>query len=197
MRDLAASARITSLKTATQLHGMRDRFTARGALLRLYNALDVARTASAKGEALESLARYLLDRVRGLRVVRRRLRTSSSEIDLVVEIVPTRPASTFEEFGRYILVECRNWIAPVRAKDVRDFVGKLSKSKTRLGIIFARSGVTGRRGDTDAWRETRIAFHTSDIVVLVVTDDDLRSMAEGAEFAAILAQKLFDFRFDR
>jgi hypothetical protein len=165
-------------------------------LRRLYEALDASGTPSEKGTALEQLAKALLNRVRGLTVVEHKLRTASSEIDLVVEVSQSDLSSIFREFGRYALVECRNWRDPVRAKDIRDFVGKLTKTKTRLGILFARNGITGLSDSSDALREIQAAYDARGLHILVVTDEDLRAHLDGAEFVTMLDQKLFSLRFD-
>jgi hypothetical protein len=161
-----------------------------------YEVLDTTETNKAKGDALEVLAKSLMDGVPGLKVVRSKLRTSSSEIDLVVEVTKAGTLEMFHEFGRYILVECKNWDDPVQAKDIRDFVGKVVKTKTRLGILFARNGITGLRDSSAALREIQLAFDGQDIFILIVTDADLRAVVEGNDFATILAAKSFDLRFD-
>jgi len=114
----------------------------------------------------------------GLRVEYRRLTTLASEIDLVAEATADTDLPFFPEYARFLLVECKNWASPLGAKGVRDFCGKMRDTKVRLGLIFAKSGITGR--------ERRVAegviannFQRDGSIVVVITLADVRAVAAG------------------
>lgn len=161
-----------------------------------FSLIKAARTNDEKKKSLESFMEYLISKVDCLRVKHRDRRTSSSEIDLIVENVGGSGSSFYDEFGRHFLVECKNWADRVGAKEVRDFVGKMLKTKQRLGILAARKGVTGANGGEDALREIQFCYDKLDVVVLVVTENDMKSICLGANFTEMLDAKLDRIRFD-
>jgi hypothetical protein len=130
------------------------------------------------------------------RVKYRNLQTASSEIDIVVENVGNDRRTFFDEYGRYALVECKNWDRPVGAKHVRDFVGKLHKSQVRLGFLFAINGITGVNCGEDALREVNLAFDASQTLVIVLAEDHLEAIANGACFDELLDAEVDRLRFD-
>ncbi|HET6764619.1 MAG TPA: restriction endonuclease, partial [Longimicrobiaceae bacterium] len=101
----------------------------------LLRAVRDAVTNDEKKQSLEGLVRFLIERVDYLRVKYTDIRTASSEIDLIVENRGRSRHTMFDEFGRHFLIECKNWSGNVGAKEVRDFVGKLLKTRIRLGIL--------------------------------------------------------------
>jgi hypothetical protein len=139
------------------------------------------------------LARHLLTSVPSLKSKYANLHTRSSEIDIVVEYDSSEGRlPLFEDLGRYCFVECKNWSEPVGAKHIRDFIGKLEKCRVKLGIVFAKNGVTGTNSGLDALREISSAYDRNGSVVLIFSLGDLRSINDGAAFSEAL-----DIRYDR
>ena len=119
---------------------------------RLEDLLDAVSQASSNDEkkkSLEGLAGALLRGLSFVRVKYTDLVTKSSEIDLVCEYMGHTGPTIFDEHGRYFLVECKNWRRPIDAKGVRDFQVKIQSTRSSLGLIFSRSGVTGTKAGTD------------------------------------------------
>jgi hypothetical protein len=155
-----------------------------------------ARTNDEKRASLESLAAEAFAVHRSIRAKFRNLRTRSSEIDIVCEIVA---GSTFEflrEHGRYFLVECKNWTKPAGAKEIRDFIGKLRKCRIRVGLYFSRNGITGEQHGTDAVREIHSAFDADGTMVVVLAERDLAGIAELQQVMGLLEEKMDALRFD-
>ncbi|TBZ97439.1 restriction endonuclease [Rhizobium leguminosarum] len=166
-------------------------------LIQLIERVEKAETNDDKGKSLEALAAFLLGGVPGLRCKYSNLRTRSSEIDLVVEYVPsTRRLSLFDEVGQYALVECKNWSRPVGADQVRNFISKLDKCKARLGVIFAKNGITGEADGTAALREIQSDFDRHGKMVLVFSLQELKSIDSGPVFYDVLDLKADNLRFD-
>ena len=94
------------------------------------------------------------------------------------------------------IVECKNWSRPVGASAVRDFFGKLRKSKVHLGIIFAKSGITGADSGADAVREIQSQFDSGGLYVLVFSLNDVRTIEDGIGFCSVLDTKADNLRFD-
>jgi hypothetical protein len=166
-------------------------------LAELIERVESAQTNDEKGKTLEALACFLLDGVTSLRCKYKNLRTRSSEIDLVVEYDRSLgQISFFEDFGRYCLVECKNWSKPVGVGSVRDFLGKLDKCKVRLGIIFSKNGVTGVDAGADALREIQSRYDRDGVCLLVFSLEEVRDIKDGKDFFTSLDRKIDSVRFD-
>jgi hypothetical protein len=167
---------------------------------RLVELVELAERASSneeKGKTLESVAQCILESVPALHCKYTNLRTRSSEIDIVVEYEPSRGRlPLFDELGRYTLVECKNWSKAVGVSAVRDFMGKLDKCQSRLGIIFSRHGVTGVDSGADALREIQSRFDRDGTFLVVFSLEELRKIACGRDFVAALDRKVDALLFD-
>lgn len=163
----------------------------------LIDKVESARTNQDKGRSLEDLATLLFSKIPSLHCKYRNLNTRSSEIDLVVEYIGANfNIPLFEELGRYLLIECKNWSSPVGVAPVRDFLGKLRKSKTQLGILFAKNGITGEGTGLDALREIQSAYDRDGTFLLVFSLAEVKQIENGADFIALLDQKSDSLRFD-
>ncbi|MGP1386224.1 MAG: hypothetical protein ACTS2F_21875 [Thainema sp.] len=164
------------------------------ALQSAITAACAAQTNGEKGNTYEDLACAALALIPGLSIKHRRLLTTTSEIDLLVEYTRKPSYPMFEETGRYVLVECKNWAKPAGAKELRDFFGKLADSRTKLGLYFSRNGVTGEK-DRDAIGTIKAKYHQDGVVVVVITFDDLRAVAQGEDFLQLIDRRYDEVRF--
>ncbi|HEX5734462.1 MAG TPA: restriction endonuclease [Blastocatellia bacterium] len=163
---------------------------------RLLEYVFSAETNDEKKESLEELAKMLMEAIPFLSCKYANLRTASSEIDLVIQFNGSKGLTFFDELGRYCLIECKNWKVSVGAAQVRDFIGKLQKSRIKLGVIFAKNGISGEHGGADAVREIHAAFDTHGLYILIVAEEELRAIEIGANFYEILDSKIDHLRFD-
>lgn len=166
-------------------------------IVELIEEVEKASTNQSKGRSLEKLAALLLNNIPSLICKYKNLNTRSSEIDLVVEYIGSkREIPLFEELGRYCLIECKNWSSPVGVAPVRDFLGKLRKSKTQLGIMFAKNGVTGEGTGLDALREIQSAYDRDGTFLLVFSLAEVKQLEDGTDLVVLLDQKSDSLRFD-
>lgn len=159
------------------------------------NRLDEVESAHEKGEAFEDLAGLLFGGIEFLSVRNKRLDTNTSEIDLVVEYGGHNEKTIFDEYSRFILVECKNWSNTVGVPQIRNFKGKMDKSHTDFGIIFAREGITGDEG-ADAIRWIHDYFQRERNIIIVIDDNEISRMQSGESFYDILDDLLYQRRFD-
>lgn len=158
-------------------------------------AAEQANTKNKKGDTLEELAGVLLNAINCLSVRDRNLVTKFGEIDLVTEFHGADQASLFDYHTRFHLIECKNWIDPVPAKEVGHFESKCVRTNVDLGIVFAWNGVTGQDSEMHATRMIdRSPKENPDIVV--INSRDLYRILDGTSFYKILDQKLYQQRFD-
>lgn len=159
------------------------------------NWLDEAESSHDKGEAFEDLASLLFGGIEFLTVRDKQLRTNTGEIDVVVEYDGHSEKTIFDGYSRFILAECKNWSGTVGVPQIRDFKGKMDKSYTNFGVIFAREGISGDEG-ADAIRWIHDYFQREGSVILVIDDDELARIRSGEGFYNILDDLLYERRFD-
>lgn len=162
----------------------------------MIDAVIAAETNDEKKKSLELLAAYIIADCPSLSIKFANLRTRSSEIDLVCECLEREPKTPLHSLGRYFLVECKNWRKPAGAAVLRDFVGKLQKTRCALGVLFSREGVTGEASGADAMREIHSVYDRETIAVLVVSLPELDGLTSGRELIELLDEKLDALRFD-
>jgi hypothetical protein len=195
--DRASAALISMLGRPAKIKTPKTEVSApAGAQLReMLEWVATANTNDEKKKSLEVLASKTFEVHEFLRCKYRNLRTRSSELDIVCEVVG--PTTGFLiEYGRYFFVECKNWSAPAGAKEIRDFLGKLRKSRVRLGVYFSRNGITGEQQGTDALREIHSAYDQDGVCVVVISGQELSRLNNLADVLPLIDQKLDALRFD-
>jgi uncharacterized protein YbaA (DUF1428 family) len=96
-----------------------------------------------KGDALVDAVKFLFDDLKFLKFKGEKIRTSTSEIDLIYKNCHTDAGTIINDLGHYILVECKNWNNKISASNVRDFAMKMQKTKVKLGLFFTKKGISG------------------------------------------------------
>ena len=165
-------------------------------LAKILKSVEEAETNSEKGRSLEELASKLFSSIDGLSVKYNNLRTASSEFDIVIEYDKSQYNKVFDEYGRYFLAECKNWDEPVDAKTLRDFLLKVTKTKTQLGFLIAKNGITGKDSSVNALREIYSSFDRDGICIVVLTIEDIKSVISGTDISTLIDEKIDRVRFD-
>lgn len=128
-----------------------------------------------KGHLLEDICCQIFTLSSGLTIESTRLNNKDEELDIVLRNNITR--SFFISLrSPIILVECKNWSRPVSASVLRDFESKVRNHSNlcRIGIFVALNGFSS----TD--KEVLRRLGRDDVVLVLVTGDDLRELVEGA-----------------
>lgn len=148
---------------------------------------------------LEYLMAYLLSSIDGFDLAGKNVGTSDYEIDLLIRNTITNDP-TFASFGKYILVECKNWQKSVGSEQVNHFLSKIRFHYASCGILIAKEGISGKRC-TKRVKNAELtilkAFHQDNIVLMVLTIDDLERVVKGENLASILIKEYERIRFDR
>jgi len=147
-----------------------------------------------QGETLERLAEYALSCMPGCRTTRRQ-RTESTDYDIICSM------EGFEvdfrcEFGRYFVCECKDWGKPADFAAFAKFCRVLDSVKSRFGILFSKSGISGKGKTKYAEREQLKVFQDRGMVIVVIDWNDLKQVAEGANFINLLRTKYERVRLD-
>ena len=100
------------------------------------------------------------------------------------------------EFGRYFVCECKDWDKAADFTAFAKFCRVLDSIKSSFGILFSRNGISGAKNYRYAGREQLKVFQDRGMVIVVVDEDDLNQVSNGANFINILRTKYEEVRLD-
>lgn len=165
----------------------------------LADAIALARDAGSgedKKSSAERLARLLFEGMPFLTCKYLNVESVGNNIEWVVQYKGWHQRTLFDACGGYVLVQCKDWGVPVRAEDLHGLCDIMIKTRVRLGIIVAPTGICGRRHGGQAVREIRRAFDTHGLSMLVIAAEHLKEVAGGANFYDMLEYLIERVRFD-
>ncbi len=142
------------------------------------------------GAALEDVVDWTLCSLPGIRVLHRDFvnRANSAELDLFLFNNPR--LSPIEFLPQYLIVECKNWRAPVNSATVRDFIGKVRSTRLEVGLLVAANGVTGDlQEQTAANDEIRTAFDRDGTKILVLTRAEIEAFRSTDNIVVLFEEK--------
>ena len=145
-----------------------------------------------KGKLLEKLFIQLIQIDGSFVLYEHNVKTKSEEIDIVIQ-----PGTISPFWSRVssplILLECKNWKDKVRAKDVRDFAGKIENRPRllcRIGFLIALSGFT------KGAREELLGYRARDFVLATITGSQVQDLIQSkAKISDLLQKRLIDAGF--
>ena len=100
------------------------------------------------------------------------------------------------ELGRYFVCECKDWNKPADFTAMAKFCRVLDSVKSKFGIVFSREGISGAGATRYAEREQLKVFQDRGTVIVVIDEEDLKRVADGANFINILRKKYERVRLD-
>lgn len=147
------------------------------------------------GYILEILSAYLFFTI-GKFEVSSNIKTLQAQHDLIIRnLIIDDPI--LELLGRYIIVECKNWGKDVNSAVVKKFISNVRFSRCDTGIIISKKNITGVRNRDSAWYVIRAEYHRDNVIIIVLTINDLKRIAEEAtNLLEILKMKYEQIRFD-
>jgi hypothetical protein len=93
-----------------------------------------------------------------------------------------------------ILIECKNWQAPVNTATIRAFTSKLRQFKLDFGILVASTGITGDMADRTAGQaHLRREFDQIGLKVIVLTRLELEALTSTDDLGLLLRKKYGSF----
>ena len=152
--------------------------------------VDVAVTANDKGDRFEDLCEYLFHELNGVSIEARDPLMDAEELDLVLWNAKTE--LVLQPFENIILVECKNWTAPVGAPALDNFIAKLRRRGLRTGIFIAANGVTGDflngQGGNGAIEIIKMALGEG-IRVIIINRVDLDALTSIDDFRTLIKKR--------
>lgn len=150
---------------------------------------DTAASADEKGEKLETLARYLFEKVRGMSFFDKNVidQPRAHELDLVFS---NTQDSTLRFLDPVVFIECKNTADRVGSQAVGWFVRKLQDRGATSGILIALSGITGAAdGVSNAHSEVLTALVRDRIKILILSRDEILNLQTTNDLVESLLQK--------
>jgi len=143
---------------------------------------------------LEDFSEALFNSLSGfiVRYKRAKAKVSKRDPEHDYDLIIHNSSKIFDEFGSYILVECKNWKDPVGYGEIAKFIHKLHSRKCRAGIIVATSGVVYKEFNPTLKR----TFDQDGIAVIVIDKDDIiKILDRSINLSSLLRKKYEGIRF--
>ncbi|TEX16545.1 acetylglutamate semialdehyde dehydrogenase [Bacillus cereus] len=160
-------------------------------------------TTNEKGKILEEIVNYIVSKSIVFDL-HRNLRTSTNEIDLLVNL--NWRGKQFKEKGfiqfedNQLICECKNYKKKIDVTWVGKFYSLLSCSTCRLGILFSYKGLTGK-GWNDAIGLSKKVYLLKEkedekIKIIDFNIEDFNLLEQGESFLNIIHTKLINLKYD-
>lgn len=157
-----------------------------------------------KGKALEKLVSYLLSVSGDIFKVKCNLRTSTNEIDQLIELTPKGKSliahGQINKHLQLFLGECKNYNKKIDVTYVGKFCSLLLTNNTRLGILFSYHGVTGKKWSEGSGLIKKFYLHREDVekryCIIDFNINDFTAIKEGSNFLQIIDDKISALQFD-
>lgn len=159
------------------------------------------KTTKEKGDTLEKLINVLFcSSVRPLFNVLYNLRTSTNEIDLILELTPTGHVLSLDQIYPFVsselIIECKNHEKPLDVGLVGKFYSLLSTCNFSNGILVSWNGFTGRDW-TDALGLIKKIALKDNIYILTLDKKDLRAVVNSERsLYSMLSEKYLSLKTD-
>jgi hypothetical protein len=158
---------------------------------------DAATTPYAKGKKLEELVTYIFGKVPRVKFYKANVVNNAASEEVDVAFFNNRIKTGFPFLQYLLLVECKNWSAPVGAVNVREFATKLKHRACAYGVLVAANGITGNPQDRTAAHDAiRMALATEGISIIVITRAEIEGWALTEEVVDLFKLKLCELTVD-
>ena len=151
-----------------------------------------ASTRAIRGSTLEDFVQHVFENTPSVAMFGRDIKDDSGaqEVDLVFSHYHSQ--SNFPVTDVTIIVECKNEKRKTSAAHIREFGSKLRTRGLNIGILVTMTGLSGRQGAAghSAVRDEL----TAGISIIVVTAQELASLACSDDLAEILITRLLELR---
>lgn len=162
------------------------------AVAAMLSAGDAGNTAI-KGEALESVVSGTFCLLEGVGVIKRNMLDNAGSMEIDILLYNQRHPAGLPFLPSHLIIECKNWAAPVDSATLTVFTGKLHKCRVDFGILVAANGVTGNRDDrTRAQAHLRSVFDREGLKVMVITRPEIEHLRDTDDLGAMMREKYGD-----
>jgi hypothetical protein len=151
---------------------------------------DAATTKAEKGKHLEDLAVYLFEMVPGISVSARDKKNAYETEEIDVAFWNEQRPRGFKALNFLILVECKNWSAPVGSVEVSWFLTKIRNRSLDFGILIAANGITGSDVDRKQAHDVVSKALADGVRMVLLTRAEIEALADSDELVKMVKRKL-------
>ena len=146
-----------------------------------------------KGEALEVVVTETFCKFDGVGLIKRNIVDNAGSLEIDILLYNQRHPTGLPFLPNHLIVECKNWQAPVDAATLTVFTGKLHKFRLDFGILVAANGITGNAADrAAAHAHLRSVYDRSGLAVVVITRQEILGLQNTDELGALVREKYGD-----
>lgn len=147
-------------------------------------------TTTERGRALEDLICYIFEKIPGISVPIRNQRNIFNTEEIDVALWNEKHPRGFIFLPYIILIECKNWSAPVSSAEVSWFDRKLRDRGLPFGVLIAANGITG-----DAQHRTEAHSIVAGALpenrrIVVITRQEIELIANTDQIVRLIQTKL-------
>lgn len=149
-----------------------------------------ASTTTARGRALEDLVCYLFGLVPGIAITHRNAMNTFRTEEIDVALYNDNASDGFHSLPNIILVECKNWSAPVGSAEVVWFLTKIHNRGLELGVLVSPHGITGDAEDlSNAHFNVGLALKERRRMI-VLTTAELTNLTDTTQLSLLIKRKI-------
>jgi hypothetical protein len=164
----------------------------------MLRTLDRAKTADARGDALEELSKYLFENLRGVECSGKNILDSPRAHELDLAFWNDQRVSPLYFLDAVLVVECKATGLPVGSNGVAWFAVKLQDRGARHGVLVALNGITGSASrNTSAHSEVLNALVRDGIRILLLTRAEILNLTDSNSLASLLQRKLLRLTLEK
>jgi hypothetical protein len=154
-----------------------------------FERTSTATTTTEQGKALEDLICYVMENTPGISIADRNLLSpfGTEELDIVLWNKMLPEGLFFLQ--SLLIVECKNWSAPVDGHVIEYFAGRLRHTGCNDGILVAANGITGSFKPMSGAHYHVMMALADDRRIMVVTREELEALETAGQFVRLLQRK--------
>jgi hypothetical protein len=157
----------------------------------LIGDVDRANSAQAKGDVLAELIKHVFAMVPGVGFAAEKVKNRFQSQEVDIAFWNDQHPHGLKQFEAQLLIECKNWSAPVTAMEVCWFLCKLERRALEFGVLVALHGITG--AGTEDWtaaHEIAGYYQSKGIRLAVLTRRELEALRSTDDLVNLLKAKL-------
>lgn len=159
-------------------------------IIRFIDTGKKARAKKKKGQALENLACYLIEKIPGIEIYEVDSINYHLTEEIDIAIWNDQESDGLKSFPIVILIECKNLAGNVPTRDVAYFITKIRNKGLDFGILIASNGITGSPEDsTRAHFEIPLALREG-IRVIIINLEEILMLMNTSDLIRLIKQKV-------
>jgi hypothetical protein len=151
---------------------------------------DAAKTAAAKGKELEDLTVYLFEKIPGVSLSARNVKSVFDDEEIDVAFFNDQSPAGLRFLNFFLLVECKNWSKPVGSMEMAWFAWKVESRHLDFGILIAANGITGNAADGKEAHKIASSALEHGRRLIVVTRAEILALRTTEDLVTLIKRKL-------